>query len=239
VKPRETLPGLYVSTPHACQYLPGRLATNLFVDPDHPLDTGCYTRLARLGFRRSGEYLYRPHCPSCQSCIPIRVAIRNFRPNRNQRRNLVRNSGLSFHECAAEYIPQHFRLYSRYLAQRHTDGGMDHTDPDAYQAFLVSSWCKTRFHEIREGRRLLGVAVVDHLDDALSAVYTFFDPDEARRSLGRYAVLMEIRLARSLDLDWLYLGYWVSGCRKMRYKDEYRPSQFFYQGAWRSGRPRF
>ncbi len=229
---RQTLPGLYLSTQHACHYLPGRTAANLFVDPDVTLDTGLYTELASLGFRRSGDYLYRPQCPSCQACIPIRVPVSEFRPNRNQRRNLRQNATLSFSECPAEYRPEHFQLYTRYLARRHPGGGMDNPDPDSYQSFLISNWCKTRFYEIREARRLLAIAVVDHLDDALSAVYTFFDPDETRRSLGRYAVLMEIRLARTLGLKWLYLGYWVSACRKMQYKDEFHPRQYFFQGRW-------
>lgn len=237
MKHQATLPGLYMSAPHTCHYLPERQAVNLFVDPDFPLDTGCYSGLARLGFRRSGQYIYRPHCPSCQACIPIRLPVSKFRPNRNQRRNLRRNAGLSFSERPAEYQEEHYRLYTRYLVQRHKDGGMDNPDPASYRAFLISSWCETRFHEIREGQRLLGVAVVDHLDDGLSAVYTFFDPDETHRSLGRYAVLMEIQLARSLGLDWLYLGYWVSGCRKMSYKNEYRPLQYFFEGRWQADIP--
>lgn len=115
---------------------------------------------------------------------------------------------------------------------------MDDPTPESYMSFLTCSWATTWFVEMRQGDSLLAVAVVDELRDALSAVYTFFDPDYANRSLGRFAVLFEIEQARRQGLNWLYLGYWISNCTKMRYKNEYQPLQYFRDGYWTDNEPR-
>jgi arginine-tRNA-protein transferase len=132
---------------------------------------------------------------------------------------------------------EHFDLYRRYIAGRHSGGGMDNPSAQQYMEFLTASWCETRFLEIRLRERLLAIAVIDVMGDALSAVYTFYDPDLPRRSLGKFAVLQEIAAARAEGRRWLYLGYWIEGCRKMRYKTDYQPLEYFFNGRWSSEAP--
>lgn len=223
----------YVTPSHPCSYLPGREAVTLFADPLVPVDNHQYTLLSELGFRRSGEHVYRPHCPACRACIPVRVPAANFQPDRSQRRNWRRNADLEVHGAPAEYREEHFELYRRYLSTRHAGGEMDDGDPASYRQFISASWSDTWLYEFRHQGRLLAVAAVDHLENALSAVYTFFDPEASRRrALGVFAVLWQIEHARRRGLRWVYLGYWIEQCRKMAYKDRYRPAECFIGHDW-------
>ena len=229
--------GFYATPPHDCSYLPDREATTLFADPRFPKNKRLYTALADCGFRRSGEHLYIPHCGSCTSCIPVRIPVSEFTPSRNQQRTWKRNDDLRVVKSEQRFKDEHFELYRKYLAHRHAGGGMDNPTPENYLEFLVASWSETEFHEIRLGERLIGVAVMDVMDNALSAVYTYFDPEFERRSLGRYSILYEVEEARRRGLQWLYLGYWIENCRKMSYKNEYRPLQYFADNAWHDAPP--
>ena len=231
--PRSQPLGFFTTPPHACGYLPKRNAITLFVDPRVRPDNTTYTLLSQHGFRRSGGHIYRPKCRGCDACVAIRVAVDAFKPNRSQRRNLKVNADVAMSPCEPGFKPLHFELYHRYIAARHGGGGMENPDPDTYLDFLTASWAQTTFFELREGTRLLAVAVVDHLDDGLSAVYTFFDPEYARRGLGVFAILKEIDYARRLNLKWLYLGYWIGECRKMSYKTDFSPYQCYLDGTWR------
>lgn len=229
----------FYSTPaYPCNYLPARQAVTMFADPIVPKNASSYATLSGFGFRRSGEHLYRPRCPTCHACIPVRVPVQRFVPTRSQRRTLRSNEDLDIRYLPAAFRSEHFELYRRYLNVRHPGGGMDDPTPESYMSFLTCSWATTWFVEMRQGDSLLAVAVVDELRDALSAVYTFFDPDYANRSLGRFAVLFEIEQARRQGLNWLYLGYWISNCTKMRYKNEYQPLQYFRDGYWTDNEPR-
>ena len=225
-------PEIFLSMPHACSYLPGRTATSLFLDPRQPLDSRQYAGFMRLGFRRSGDLIYRPHCRECNACIPVRIPVNRFRPDRGQRRIWKRNQDLSVVAYSPAFQEEHFELYRRYQSSRHPGGGMDDPDPQKYLNFLGSRHIDTVFYEMRLGGKLLAVAVTDVLPDGLSAVYTFFDPDEKRRALGVHAVLWQIEQAREQQLSWLYLGYWIKECQKMAYKDHYRPLEVFSQGRW-------
>lgn len=227
------IPAFYASPPHDCAYLPGREAVTLFADPYAPMDAATYDTLIEHGFRRSGAYVYRPRCPGCNACVPVRVPAADFRPDRNQRRTWRRNRDLEVVVRDAAYRDEHFALYRHYMADRHAGGGMDVDDPEAYREFLACDWADTRFVEFREGQRLLAVAVVDHLPRALSAVYTFFDPAAARRSLGTHAVLWQLEAARASGREWVYLGYWVEDCAKMDYKNRFRPFETLEAGRWR------
>lgn len=231
--PRAQPLGFFTTPPHDCGYLADRQAVTLFVDPRMRPDVATYTLLSEHGFRRSGGHIYRPKCPSCEACVPIRVPVADFQPRRAQRRNLRANADLTLQPRTATFDPDHFALYERYIAARHTGGGMENPDPDTYLDFLTANWATTTFYEIRREQQLLAVAVVDELDDGLSAVYTFFDPAESQRGLGRFAILQEIELARARGLQWLYLGYWIGECRKMAYKTEFMPHQYYLRGAWR------
>ena len=222
----------YATPEHECSYLPSRNAVTVFADPEFRKDTALYSVLSRYGFRRSGQHIYRPRCPGCHACVPVRVPVKEFTPRRSQRRAWRANQDLQVNATEAQFNREHFDLYCRYLAARHRGGGMDDPTPDQYMEFLASPWSDTVFYEFRLGRRLLGVTVADRLEDGLSAVYTFFDPECAGRSLGVFAVMWELDQARRLGLDWLYLGYWIKDTPKMRYKTEYQPLEFFRYGHW-------
>jgi len=242
---RQKNPSLFMSMPHACSYLPGRTATTLFLDPQHILNTESYGYFVRHGFRRSGNFIYRPHCQRCQACIPVRVDVNGFVPNRSQRRIWKRNQDIAVISCASAFKQEHFDLYLDYQARRHPGGGMDDPSEDKYINFLMNRHVRTSFYELRlpdhsqetsrvrpRAGKLLGVAIVDILPDGLSAVYTFFDPEESRRALGVFSLLWEIRQARLLGLPWLYLGYLIEESPKMAYKANYRPLQAYQNGQW-------
>ena len=231
--PRDSLYDLrmFLTTDYACSYLPGRLARNLVADPavtNNPL----YTQLAALGFRRSGEHVYRPHCRGCTACRSLRVPVARFQPNRAQRRAWMRNQDLQSAVLESEFHDEHFALFARYIQTRHAGGGMDPASPGNYWSFVASHWCPTWLCEFRADGRLLAVAVVDRLDDGLSAVYTFFDPQEEARGLGTFAILWQIAEARQLGLDWVYLGYWIESCAKMAYKARFNPHEIFVAERW-------
>lgn len=225
-------PDIFLSMPHPCSYLPGKTATTLFIDPRYPLDRDKYAGFTRLGFRRSGDLIYRPHCRGCAACVPVRIPTDRFRPNRGQRRVWNRNSDVEVQPRPAVFAQEHFELYLRYQASRHAGGGMDDPDPQKYTNFLIGRQVDTVFYELRAADRLLGVAVVDRLSDGLSAVYTFYEPTEVTRSLGTYAILWEAEQCRRLGLPWLYLGYWIRESTKMAYKANFKPLEAYRNGRW-------
>lgn len=222
----------YATPPHQCSYLPGRQAITLFADPKFPKSMQLYSTLADNGFRRSGNHLYIPNCNNCNACISVRIPVSEFRPSRNQKRTWKNNNDIEITTQVADFRQEHFRLYKKYLAHRHPDGGMDNSSEAAYMDFLTAQWADTVFYEMRVANKLIAVAVTDVMHDGLSAVYTFYDPDESERSPGKYAILCQIQQARKLGLQWLYLGYWIDACDKMKYKSEYRPQQIFQNNAW-------
>ena len=223
---------LYASPATDCNYLPGQQSTSLFADPDLLKNKSLHSSLSRQGFRRSGEFIYRPGCEKCNACIATRVPVHEFQASRGQRRTWKQNQDLTVKILPTEFNPEHFELYQRYLSTRHAKGGMDDPTPESYMQFLSSSWSKTYFIEFRLEEKLAMIAVVDQLNNALSAVYTFFDPDLSQRSLGRFAIIYEIEYARKNELEWLYLGYWIENCQKMKYKQEYQPQEHFKNGQW-------
>lgn len=224
----------YVTMPRGCSYLDDEQAVSVFADPSAILNQSIYNQLAAAGFRRSGSDLYRPGCPDCSACIPLRIPVDTFSPSRSQRRTRKRNRNIDCKILPAAFRYDHYALYKDYLQSRHPDGGMLDSDQHQYMEFLTSYWCKTRFIEFRENGKLLAVAVTDYLDTALSAVYTFFDPDERQRSLGTFAILYQLDLAKRLGSSWLYLGYWIDACPAMRYKADFHPCELFSDGRWQT-----
>lgn len=226
---------LFITPEHPCNYLPDRQARTVFVDPARAMNQGLYTMLAAHGFRRSGPHVYRPHCGACRACVPLRVAVDGFKPNRTQKRVYKRNYDVRVKPVEAAYEQEHFELFARYVSARHPGGGMDGSGEAEYRQFLLSPWGRTTLLEMRVDGRLAAVAVTDELTDALSAVYTFYDPALTDRSLGTYAVLMQIDEARRRGLGWLYLGYWIAESPKMSYKERFRPFETLGADGWLAG----
>lgn len=222
----------FVTPGHACSYLVRQQARTLFLDPRETVTPNTYRLLAAEGFRRSGSHLYRPHCRVCQSCVPTRVPVADFGPRRSQRRTLKRNADLTVQVHRAAYSARFYELYARYIAGRHADGDMYPPSRDQFRSFLLSPWSDTLFVCSYAGDSLVAVAVTDRQPDALSAIYTFFDPDQPQRALGVWSVLQQIELAQRLHLPYLYLGYWIRDAEKMRYKIDYRPAELFLNGRW-------
>jgi arginine-tRNA-protein transferase len=223
---------LFQTLDHRCGYFSDRLARNLVIDPLAPNLAGVYDHALSRGFRRAGGHVYRPHCRGCQACVPCRIEVAPFQPNRSQRRILQRNADLRTQWRIAAFTDEHFALYERYIAERHPGGGMDEPQPEDFRRFLLSPWSRTRYLELREGDRLLAAAVSDIGPQGLSAVYTFYEPGLPQRSLGTLAVLRQIELCRQRKLQHLYLGYWIENHPKMHYKAGFRPLEVLRAGQW-------
>lgn len=222
----------FATPPHSCSYLDDRKATTLFVDPAAEIDNGMYSALSALGFRRSGRHVYRPHCEGCSACIPVRIPAEEFSRRRSQARVWRRNEDLRVEISPARITDENYELYARYIIRRHRDGDMFPPSPDQFRSFLLCEWSETLFVEFRANDRLVAVAVTDQVSDGLSAIYTFYDPDLPRRSLGVYAILWQLQYARDTGREHLYLGYWIKQCQKMSYKTDYRPLQMFVGERW-------
>lgn len=227
---------LLKTLPHDCGYYADRSATNVLLDPQSSRMRADYAQALPLGFRRAGDHVYRPQCQNCRACVPCRLDVSSFRPDRKQRRCLKRNADLDMHETAPGFSRERHELYSRYLHHRHPGGGMDPASEEDFEQFLSTDWSPTVFLEFRHQSRLVAVAVTDFCTSGTSAVYTFFDPDEAKRSLGIYAILRQIELTRQRQLDHLYLGYWIAGHPKMDYKAQFKPMQFLDSIGWHESR---
>ena len=223
---------VYTTFPHACSYLPGEEATTLFIDPRQRISVELYTHLSLMGFRRSGDHIYRPHCTRCNACIPSRVPVDAFKRSRSQKRVWQRNRDLRAVETLSIDDDEAFSLYCRYIEGRHADGDMYPPDLDQYRSFLNNGLGCTRYIRLYAGERLIAVLVTDQMLDGLSAIYTFYDPAEEQRSLGTYGVLYQIEMAKEAGLENLYLGYWIQNCDKMNYKARFKPLEIFVDGRW-------
>jgi leucyl-tRNA---protein transferase len=223
---------LFSTHPHPCSYLDEQEATTVFVDPEAAMDAGLYSRLSDLGFRRSGQHVYRPQCAHCNACLPVRIRLAEFKPNRAQRRTLKRNQDVELSQVDNIDTEECYALYARYISARHRSGDMYPPSRSQYRSFLTSEWGITRFLTARRSGVLVGVAVCDQLEKGLSAVYTYFEPDLHAKSLGSWFILQQINWAKSLGYPYLYLGYWIRNCQKMNYKTQYQPLECLRAGFW-------
>ncbi|WP_426957661.1 arginyltransferase [Muricoccus radiodurans] len=224
----------YTTAPLPCPYLAGRTERKIVTELSGPEGEALHDRLSRAGFRRSHNIAYAPVCPGCQACVPIRIVVDAFQPNRTQRRILRANAGLTAHEVPARATAEQFALFQRYQRARHGDGDMAAMGFYDYRAMVEDTPITTVMIEFREAPdRLVGACLTDWLGDGLSAVYSFFDPDLAARSLGTHAILHLVERARALGLPFVYLGYWVPESAKMAYKASFQPSEILAHGTWR------
>jgi arginine-tRNA-protein transferase len=241
----------YLTAPYPCSYLADRQARSRVATPARAIHADVYSDLIQLGFRRSGLFTYQPHCDGCQNCVPIRIRVDRFEPNRSQRRAWRAHSALTARIVGLAFDPAHYDLYRRYQTHRHAGGGMDGDSREQFSQFLLQSKVNTRLVEFRDPFRdppdadapeapgaLRLVSIIDVLDDGLSSVYAFFDPLLPRASLGTFNILWQIAQCRRLGLPYLYLGYWIEHSAKMAYKNKFFPHEIRQHGRWTEAPPR-
>lgn len=220
----------------SCSYLPEEQEQLLVFAQEEDQQAWRYGQLIQAGFRRSGEQIYRPHCPACQACQSIRIPVNEFDPSRSQRRVMKANQHimvrLGFHPN-----DQYYPLYETYINARHSDGSMYPPSRAQFDSFIYCKWKQPIFVEAYDKNKLIAVAVTDDIDNApdhlaLSALYTFYDPEYEKLSLGTWMILQQIDIARQLRKSHLYLGYQVQGCQKMAYKEKFTPHERFFDNKW-------
>lgn len=215
----------------ACPYIDGeteqRIAVDISVNPD------AHDGLARAGFRRVENWVYRPACPSCSACTPWRVDATAFRQSRNMARITARNSDLRREITGPEITDSHYPLFKSYVTDRHNDGQMAMMDRIDFISMIMNSPVETVLVNYYDpDNRLVATALTDIQSDGLSAVYSFFNPQLAKRSLGSFIITDLLALAKDMGLRWVYLGYYVAGSRKMMYKSRYQPAEIYQNGRW-------
>ena len=224
----------FATPPTPCPYLPDRLERKVVTllsgeDPDH-----LHEALSQVGFRRSQDLAYRPACDGCNACIPVRIPVRDFMQTKSHRRVNCRNNGVTGFAMPPLATHEHFGLFQQYLTNRHPGGGMADMGFSDYRAMVEDTPVETRIVEFRApSGALVGAMLCDRMQDSYSAVYSFFDPTETRRSLGNYVVMRMIERTRELGLPYLYLGYWISNSRKMAYKARFQPLEALGAGGWK------
>lgn len=226
---------LTLSEDHPCSYLENHKANSVFLDHETPPSWHQYSQLTRIGFRRSGDHFYRPHCKECDECLSCRISSYEINLNSKRfKRILNRAKQLTYSLVPSRFSDEHYQLYERYIQERHSDGDMFPPSQDQYKNFLVYPAKYSYFLEVRDNGRLIACCVTDALDDGLSAIYTYFDTSYEKFSLGTLSVLLLCKMAKEMTLPYVYLGYWVKNSQKMHYKAQFKPLEIFNGEIWHS-----
>jgi leucyl-tRNA---protein transferase len=217
-----------------CPYVAGRIERKLITELAGNDAVGFYNALSRAGFRRSHHLAYRPACAGCTACVPVRIPVATFTPSRSQRRIGRGNRDLAVRIAEPNATLEHYRLFARYQRSRHAESDMASMTFGDFRAMIEDSPVLSRLIELRHDERgVLGICLIDLLDDGLSAVYSFFDPEERRRSLGTFLIMALVEEARCRGLPYAYLGYWIAESPKMTYKARFRPLEGLSAEGWR------
>ncbi len=221
------------TAPNPCGYLKDRQAIFRFASIPFNNRSNEIDILYRLGYRRNGMYMYTPVCTSCSECIPIRIMCSDFKFSTSQKRCWKKNSHLTVQAVPPHFTLEYYTLYARYIKSRHSEGDMFPPTEEQFTSFLCEKMAQSIFVEFRDSvNTLIAVTVIDCLDNGLAPIYTFFEPTAIYHSLGTYTLLWLIHFARFVQLDYLYLGYWIRKCHKMSYKNQFKPYELFQNGVW-------
>jgi len=217
---------------HSCSYLEDQTASTVFLNPKQHINRALYAQLSEYGFRRSGTHIYKPLCADCKACIPMRIPANLFKPSRSQKRIWKKNQDVRIHTIDSIDTEEHYALYENYINLRHKDGDMYPPNREQFQSFLTLPWHSTCYYEFRVDDRLIATSITDVMDNGISAVYTYYSPEQDKRSLGGFAILYLIEEAKRLNLPSVYLGYWIKKSKKMNYKSTYRPLEIQSGSDW-------
>ena len=234
-------PRFYLTVPSPCPYLPGRLEQKIFTELKDPHAQELNDSLSKVGFRRSQKVAYKPACDGCNACISVRIPVNEFKPGRTMRKVWKRNGDLTQRTLSSHATLEQFELLTRYLNSRHSNGGMAGMTAMDYATMVEETPVDTFLVEYRKRSLdpmtpvdpLVGACLSDVLDDGVSMIYSFYDPEATDRSLGTYMIMAHVEWARKLGLPYVYLGYWISGSDKMAYKAKFQPLEMYADDTWR------
>jgi arginyl-tRNA--protein-N-Asp/Glu arginylyltransferase len=222
----------YVTTKYSCGYINGRDAQSLVATPYKNINSKNFNSLINKGFRRSGQYVYKPNCKDCTACIPIRILASSFIASRSQKRVKKYLDKLSVKLLPLTFDEEHYNLYVNYQNNRHRNNSESEDDIADYNDFLVKSNVNSKIVEFRLNNQLKMVTIIDIIDDGISAVYTFYDCSDLKLSLGTMSIIWLLDLCKKEKFSFLYLGYWIYESQKMKYKTNFKPYELMIEGVW-------
>ena len=222
----------YKTTEYNCSYIDKMDSQSLVVTPYKSIDQNIFQDLIEKGFRMSGQYIYKPSCKSCTACIPIRLSVQKFLSSRSQKRIFKKHQHFDVREVSLTFKQEHFDLYSKYQNKRHSSINNDQNKIDDYNDFLIKSNVNSKLVEFWDGDLLKIVSIIDMMSDGISAVYTFFDPDDEKVSYGTYSIIWLINWCKTQQFKYMYLGYLIGECNKMKYKTNFKPYELYIKGYW-------
>jgi leucyl-tRNA---protein transferase len=222
----------YVTTKYSCGYIDGQDAQSIVATPYKRINSENFNNLINKGFRRSGQYVYKPNCKNCNACIPIRLLAKNFILSKSQKRAKKYLNKLTVKILPLTFDEEHYELYIQYQNRRHRNDNEDEDDVADYNDFLIKSNVNSKIVEFRFNNELKIVSIIDFIKDGISAVYTFYNCNNNKLSLGTISIIWLLELCKKENLPFLYLGYWIYESQKMKYKTNFKPYELMIEGAW-------